>query len=60
MPKDTVREEAITPDCNRETDGPHKPKYLQDVMPGSNIWDMAKWADVVVEHETPRLNHNGF
>ena len=60
MPKDTVREEGITPDCNRETDSPHKPECLQDVMPDSNIWDVAKWADVVVEHERPRLSHKGF
>lgn len=60
MPKDAIRQKRVTSDCDRETDSPHKPQYLQDVMPDSYIRDMAKWAGVVVEHETPHLNHDVF
>ena len=60
MSKDTVREEGITPDRNRERDGPHQPQHLQDIMPDSYIRDVAKRADVVVENEAPRLDHKGF
>lgn len=60
MPKDTVRKKSITSDCDRETDSPHQPQHLQDVMPDSYIWDMAQWADAVVEHEIPCLNNKSF
>ena len=60
MPKNAVCQEGITSDCDRETRGPHQPQHLQDVMPDSDIRDMAKGAYVVVEHEVPRLDHKSF
>ncbi len=60
MAKYTVGQKRVASDGERETDRPHQPQHLHNVMPDSYIWDMAKWTDVVVEHKIPRLNHKGF
>ena len=60
MPKDTIRQKGVTPNCNRETDRPNQPQNLQDIVPDCYIGDMAKWTCVLVENETPCLDHKIF
>ena len=60
MPKNTVGKKSITSDCDRETDRPHQPQHLQDIVPDRDIRDIAKWADVVVEHEIPCSHDKRF
>ena len=60
MPKDAVRQEGVTSNGDGEADRPPQPHHLQNIVPNTDIRDMAKWADVVVEHEIPRLTHKGF
>lgn len=60
MAKDTVGQKRVTSDGDRETDRPHQPQHLQNIVPDTDIRDMAKWADVVVEHEIPCMDHKSF
>ena len=60
MAKDTVGQKRVTSDGDRKADRPHQPQHLQDIVSDTDIRDMAKWADVMVEHEIPRLNHKSF
>jgi hypothetical protein len=60
MANNTIGQKGVTADGNRETDRPHNPQHLQDIMADTDIRDMAKWADVVVENEIPRLNDKSF
>ena len=53
MSKDAGRKNCITSDRDGETYCPHQPQYLQNKMTDGDIGDVATWADIMVEHETP-------
>ena len=60
MSKNTVGKKCVTSNGYRKTDRPHQAQHLQDIMPDTDIGNMAKWAYLMVEHEIPCSNHKCF